>query len=77
MGAAMKVIFASALLALCAATLPASAQRGNGSPWCVQETGRGSHGMAPDCRFATRAQCEETARGIGYCMQNPSNGRRR
>jgi hypothetical protein len=43
----------------------------------VQETGRGMRDTAPDCRFRSRAQCEETARGIGYCMQNPATQRRR
>jgi hypothetical protein len=73
----IKAALAVSLLALCAATLPAKAQRGNGSPWCVQETGRGMRDTAPDCRFRSRAQCEETARGIGYCMQNPATQRRR
>ena len=73
----MKTIFLAGLIALGLA-LPAQAERGNGSPWCVQETGRGMHSSSPDCRFATRAQCQETANGIGYCMENPAyQGRRR
>lgn len=75
----MKTLFAASLLVLAAAPLPAHAQRGNGSPWCLQQKGYGWGGSAPDCSYRSLAQCKESASGnVGYCMRNPSwQGRRR
>jgi hypothetical protein len=38
-------------------------------PWCEQGA---MFGYAPDCSFATLAQCWATARGDGTCVRNPA-----
>lgn len=73
-----KWLAASVLLVMAGSTFSAVAQtRGNGSPWCLQEKGRGARGMAADCSFRTLAQCKESASGnVGSCTRNPYYGRR-
>lgn len=72
----MKAL-ALTLLLLTAGSIAANAQtRGNGSPWCLRENGPDANGLAPDCSFQTRAQCEESATGNqGHCERNPSHRR--
>ena len=38
-------------------------------PWCEYSSAFGS---APDCSYATFAQCLATARGDGTCVRNPA-----
>jgi len=42
-------------------------------PWCVQYPG-GQEGIGSTiCSFVSRAQCQQTAMGMGaMCMQNPA-----
>ena len=69
----MKTLLAASLLVLAAASLPAHAERGNGSPWCLQQKGFGWNGSSPDCSYRTLWQCKQAASGnVGYCMENPA-----
>jgi hypothetical protein len=63
---------AAAVVTLAVDVQPSDAQKRGPRPWCV-ETG-GIRGTDLDCMYWTRWQCEETARGIGYCVQNPRLG---
>jgi hypothetical protein len=38
-------------------------------PWCEYGAMGGS---APDCSYATFAQCQQTANGDGTCVRNPA-----
>jgi hypothetical protein len=49
---------------------PGEAQTRTTRPWCVQEGGTDDGGIL-DCSYLTFAQCEESARGMGSCVQNP------
>jgi len=64
---------ATLVAALSAAVQPAEAQTHTTRPWCVEEAGTGGRGMA-DCSYHTLAQCQESARGMGYCIANPKLG---
>jgi hypothetical protein len=50
---------------LCA-VLPKEAQAEVDYPWCAT----GADGYI-DCSFTSFAQCQQTASGIGGCLQNP------
>jgi hypothetical protein len=55
----------AACAALAAALSPAAATEATDYPWCV------SREYNLDCIYATRAQCEATASGVGGCAPNP------
>ena len=65
--------FATLVAALAAAVAPSEAQTQTTRPWCVEEVGTGGRGMA-DCSYHTFAQCQESARGTGWCVANPKLG---
>jgi hypothetical protein len=42
-------------------------------PWCVQYAGGAEDIGATSCAFVSKAQCEQTAMGMGaMCMPNPA-----
>jgi len=65
--------FATLVAALAAGVAPSDAQTRTTRPWCVQEGGRDASGML-DCSYHTFAQCQESARGMGWCVANPKLG---
>jgi Protein of unknown function (DUF3551) len=54
---------------------PSSAERGQAArrihPFCVEG---GFRGGGRDCLYWTLAQCRASARGRGYCIDNPAIG---
>lgn len=68
----LKILAASILLACAAGSTSVQAQARGSAKYCVQESGRGTSGNAPDCRYRTLAQCKESAKGTGTCMKNPA-----
>jgi len=70
----MRIVIALATLAatLAADMRPSEAQSTHSiRPWCIQDAGR--RGIL-DCTYHNLWQCQQSARGLGACVENPELG---